>query len=89
MPLNAGRIIKQYRGVFSAEQRTRSMRVIVLGSFPPRECGIATFTKDVVDNLGARDDVQCEVIAIDESGGETRVRAAGCCATPTRRSFLI
>ncbi len=72
MLLNAGQIIKQYRGVFSAEQRARSMRVIVLGSFPPRECGIATFTKDVVDNLGARDDVQCEVITIDESGGETR-----------------
>lgn len=48
------------------------MRVLVVGSFPPRECGIATFTKDVVDHLGARNDVICEVIAIDESGGESR-----------------
>jgi glycosyltransferase involved in cell wall biosynthesis len=48
------------------------MRVLVLASFPPRECGIATFTKDVVDNLSARRDVRCEVIATDESGGEAR-----------------
>jgi glycosyltransferase involved in cell wall biosynthesis len=45
----------------------------VLGSFPPRECGLATFTKDVVDGLVARADVQCDVIAIDEPGGEARM----------------
>ncbi len=59
-------------GVFPNEQRSRSIRVLVVGSFPPRECGIATFTKDVVDHLAARDDVRCEVIAIDEAGGEAR-----------------
>ena len=24
-------------------------RTLFMGSFPPRECGIATFTKDIVD----------------------------------------
>lgn len=48
------------------------MRVLVLASFPPRECGIATFTKDVVESLIARPDVRCDVIAIDEHGGEAR-----------------
>jgi glycosyltransferase involved in cell wall biosynthesis len=53
-------------------KRSRSTRVLVLGSFPPRECGIATFTKDVVDSLDARADVQCDVIALDERSNEER-----------------
>ena len=69
---NLSRVVQGCRGVFPDESRSRSMRVLVVGSFPPRECGIATFTKDVVDYLGARDDVRCEVIAIGESGAETR-----------------
>jgi glycosyltransferase involved in cell wall biosynthesis len=46
--------------------------MLFLGSFPPRECGIATFTKDVVDSFDARFATKSEIIAIDESGGETR-----------------
>ncbi len=45
---------------------------IFLGSFPPRECGIATFTKDVVDAYDAAFDTRSHVIAIDEPGGEGR-----------------
>jgi hypothetical protein len=48
------------------------MRVLVLGSFPPRECGIATFSKDFVDSL-AGIGVQCDVIAIDEPGSDARM----------------
>lgn len=44
-----------------------------MGSFPPRECGIATFTKDTVDNFDARFEVKSEIVAIDEPGGEMRV----------------
>ena len=43
-----------------------------MGSFPPRECGIATFTKDVVDSFDAAFGTRSQVIAIDEPGGETR-----------------
>ena len=47
-------------------------RVLFLGSFPPRECGIATFTKDVVDSFESRYGVRSDVIAVDEPGGEVR-----------------
>jgi glycosyltransferase involved in cell wall biosynthesis len=47
--------------------------MLFLGSFPPRECGIATFTKDVVDSFDARFAARSDVIAIEEPGGELRV----------------
>ncbi len=47
-------------------------RTLFLGSFPPRECGIATFTKDVVDSFDRRFATKSEVVAIDEPGGEAR-----------------
>ena len=47
-------------------------RALFLGSYPPRECGIATFTKDVVDAYNRAFGVSSEVIAIDEPGGEVR-----------------
>jgi glycosyltransferase involved in cell wall biosynthesis len=43
-----------------------------MGSFPPRECGIATFTKDVVDSFDAEFETRSDVIAIDEPGGSAR-----------------
>lgn len=47
-------------------------RVLFMGSFPPRECGIATFTKDVVDSFDRAFGTQSDVIALDEPGGEAR-----------------
>lgn len=47
-------------------------RTLFLGSFPPRECGIATFTKDVVESFDQAFGSRSEVIAIDEPGGESR-----------------
>jgi glycosyltransferase involved in cell wall biosynthesis len=47
-------------------------RTLFLGSFPPRECGIATFTKDVVESFDAAFGTASSVVAIDEPGGETR-----------------
>lgn len=47
-------------------------RVLFLGSFPPRECGIATFTKDVIESFDDAFGSRSEVVAIDEPGGETR-----------------
>jgi polysaccharide biosynthesis protein PslF len=47
-------------------------RTLFMGSFPPRECGIATFTKDVVDSFDRAYHTSSEIIAIDEPGGEVR-----------------
>ena len=46
--------------------------MLFLGSFPPRECGIATFTKDVVDSYDRRNLCRSDVIAIDEPGAPER-----------------
>lgn len=46
--------------------------LLFLGSYPPRECGIATFTNDVVDSFDDAFGVRSGVIAIDESGGAER-----------------
>ncbi len=46
--------------------------MLFLGSFPPRECGIATFMKDVVERYDAAFGSFSSVIAIDEPGGEER-----------------
>ena len=45
---------------------------LFLGSYPPRECGIATFTKDVVDAFDRTFGVRSNVIAVDEPGGNVR-----------------
>jgi glycosyltransferase involved in cell wall biosynthesis len=51
-------------------------RTIFMGSYPPRQCGIATFTKDVVDSYNAAYGIGSEVVAIDEPGGESRTYKA-------------
>ncbi len=47
-------------------------QTLFMGSFPPRECGIATFTKDVVDSFDSTFGTTSDVIAIDEPGAEGR-----------------
>ena len=48
-------------------------RMLFLGSYPPRECGIATFTKDVVDSYDQRFGARSEIVAIEEPGAPERV----------------
>ncbi len=55
-------------------------RVLFMGSYPPRECGIATFTKDVVDSFDAAYRTKSEIIAIEMS------RAAKLASTPGKWS---
>jgi glycosyltransferase involved in cell wall biosynthesis len=50
-----------------------SPKALFVGSFPPRECGIATFTNDVVASFDAAFGVRSDVIAIDEAGADERV----------------
>ncbi|MDG2521854.1 glycosyltransferase family 4 protein [Caulobacter segnis] len=45
-------------------------RVALIGNFPPRRCGIATFTADVHDALTASfPDLACDVYAMDDGNG--------------------
>lgn len=45
---------------------------LFMGSFPPRECGIATFTNDVVESFDRTFGTRSDVVAIDEPTGEMR-----------------
>ena len=47
-------------------------RMLFLGSYPPRECGIATFTKDVVDSYDQRFGARSEIVAVEEPGAPPR-----------------
>jgi len=51
-------------------------RTLFLGSYPPRECGIATFTRDVVESFDHAFGSRSEVVAIDEPGGEAHAYGA-------------
>lgn len=51
---------------------TRAPKVAFVGSYPPRECGIATFTKDIVSSFGTLSTAPHWVIAIDERPGLVR-----------------
>lgn len=42
---------------------------LFVGSFPPRECGIATFTKDVVESYDAYTESRSHIIAIEDRSG--------------------
>lgn len=44
--------------------------IVLIGSYPPRRCGIATFTHDVRESLvEARPGLRCEVFAMTDQGG--------------------
>jgi glycosyltransferase involved in cell wall biosynthesis len=46
--------------------------MLFLGSYPPRECGIATFTKDVVDSFDRRFLGSSQIVAIEEPDAAPR-----------------
>jgi glycosyltransferase involved in cell wall biosynthesis len=54
-------------------QQERAVRAIFIGSYIPRECGIATFTKDLTTAINVLNpNYLAEIMAIDEPGGESR-----------------
>ena len=45
-----------------------AMRIGYFSTYPPRECGIANFTKDLVDSISKLDGPKPSIIAINEKG---------------------
>ena len=70
----------EYRAALSAV----APETLFMGSFPPRECGIATFTIDVVSSFDHAFGADSKVIAIDEPGGSERVYPANVVARLTQ-----
>ena len=53
----------------SGSVATKIKRVVLIGNYPPRRCGIATFTADVREALtNAFPDMVCDVVAMTEEG---------------------
>jgi glycosyltransferase involved in cell wall biosynthesis len=46
----------------------KQLKVLFIGTYVPKECGIATFTHDLLNSVyGDYNDVQCEVIALNNA----------------------
>jgi len=43
-----------------------TIKVACIGNYPPRECGIATFTRDLVESMEQTDRAECSVIAMND-----------------------
>lgn len=73
--------------IFSLEQprrpaSRRTTRLALIGTYLPRKCGIATFTADVVEQLGIHHpEITCEVHALD--GGRGEDYPFGVCSIPS------
>jgi len=53
-----------------ADKQDSKMRVAFVSSYPPRECGLATFTQDLVQaTKAASSDIDVKIVAINEAGG--------------------
>ncbi|TAM87878.1 glycosyltransferase [bacterium] len=53
-----------------ATRRAEVPSTLFLGSYPPRECGIATFMRDVITSVQSVSGMRGDVIAIDPEGVE-------------------
>jgi polysaccharide biosynthesis protein PslF len=65
------------------------MRALFVGSFPPRQCGIATFTNDLVRAYDSQHRDYSEVVALDDVGDRYfySLRAIGRIARNDLRSY--
>ena len=47
------------------DQLNKQLRVLFIGTYVPKECGIATFTSDLLNSISVENnDIHCEVIAL-------------------------
>ena len=46
----------------------KKIKITCIGNYPPRECGIATFTRDLVESMELTDRVECSVVAMNDEG---------------------
>lgn len=50
------------------EARSPAARIALIGTFPPRRCGIATFTSDIVEQVGRHHpELRFDVFALDDA----------------------
>lgn len=53
--------------VASAERPSRALKLLLISTFPPKECGIATFTQDLLEGIVEGDgQTDYRVVAIDD-----------------------
>ncbi|MGE8292700.1 MAG: hypothetical protein ACN6ON_13515, partial [Sphingobacterium sp.] len=45
-------------------------RIVIISTFPPQECGLATFTKDLRKGMGFDQTASIDVVAVSKSGSE-------------------
>ncbi len=45
-------------------------KIVIISTFPPQECGLATFTKDLKTGMALDQTVSIDVIAVSKSGSE-------------------
>ena len=49
------------------DQLNKQLRVLFIGTYVPKECGIATFTSDLLNSVsGGNNNIHCEVIAVSD-----------------------
>ena len=53
----------------ASNPESASGRHVFLGTYPPRQCGIATFTKDLIDAFDGATGGFSDVIAVDDASG--------------------
>jgi glycosyltransferase involved in cell wall biosynthesis len=65
-------ILVDGRATLTADAPRGPLRVVHVGSFPPRACGIATYTRDVAESVALRLGVGYDVVAVEDERGAYR-----------------